>query len=476
VLWRSLSDVAPVSASLPDGGHAELIYPHRREIRTWPSFELLNTAPAEGAGPSASESPESKSAAGAPPQGDLAAELGRALGGSVSAVSAGPSGRVAALWTAEPFPPWYHVVSFSRSGRVMTPETVRISGAPCWSQTGELAAGAFDGIRRGIVLIDPGDGAARWWSRPASASYRLLALGPDGGDALAIRADDDGSARLVRARPGGADEPLQLLRAADQARVQVVTWTHEGVALEGLLALPRAAGPPPAAGPHPLLVFLHGGPVGALACGEHPDLSAWAASGWAVFMPDFRSSGIAGRDEMRRAFRRRGLPGQDPEIGDVLSGVDLLTTRGLADPGALILFGHSYGGYLAGRIIGRDHRFRVAVCCEAVADLRLLDPESQRMQAGWLGGDAGSVPQRWDAASPVARARDVRTPVLLLYAGSGPLAGQGQAWYRALIAAGVPAELVMVPGADHVFSSAADGQLVHQAVTAWFERHQITDP
>ena len=158
------------------------------------------------------------------------------------------------------------------------------------------------------------------------------------------------------------------------------------MALEGLLALPRAAGPVRRLA-HPLLVFLHGGPVGALACGEHPDLSAWAASGWAVFMPDFRSSGIAGRDEMRRAFRRRGLPGQDPEIGDVLSGVDLLTAQGLADPGALVLFGHSYGGYLAGRIIGRDHRFRVAVCCEAVADLRLLDPESQRMQASWAGGD-----------------------------------------------------------------------------------------
>lgn len=233
MLWRSLGDVAPVSATLADGGRAELIYPDHREIRTWPSFELLDTEPAEHTWPSASGLPEGKSAVGAPAQGDLAAELTRTLGGSVSSVSAGPSGRVAALWTAEPFPPWYHVVSYSRSGQVMTPETVRISGAPCWSPTGELGAGAFDGIRRGMVLIDPDDGAARWWSRPSSASYRLLALGPGGGDALAIRADDDGSARLVRARPGGADEPLQLLRAADQARVQVVTWTYEAQRWKG---------------------------------------------------------------------------------------------------------------------------------------------------------------------------------------------------------------------------------------------------
>ena len=82
----------------------------------------------------------------------------------------------------------------------MTPDTVRVAGAPRWSWSGELAAGAFDGVRRGVILIDPDRGAARWSIRPDSSSYRLLALGPGGDDALAIRADGDGSARLVRAR------------------------------------------------------------------------------------------------------------------------------------------------------------------------------------------------------------------------------------------------------------------------------------
>ena len=345
----------------------------------------------------------------------------------------------------------------------MTPETVRISGVPRWSPGGELAVATFDGLRRGIMLIGPEDGAARWWSRPAFASYRLLALGRGAGDALAVRADSDGSARLVRARPGGADEPLYLLRGADQARVQVVTWSHDGVALEGLLALP------PAAGPHPLLVFLHGGPVGALACGEHPDPSLWVTAGWAVFMPEFRSSGIAGPGEMGRAFRNRGFPGTDPETGDVLAGVDLLTSRGVADPGALILAGHSYGGYLAGRVIARDHRFRVAVCCEAVADLRLLDPVEPDVQAGGLGGGEHQVPRRWEAASPAAHARQIRTSVLLAYAETGALASQGRAWQRALSAGGVPNELILVPGADHAFFRPAQRCLRH-AVISWWER------
>ena len=455
MLWRPpLGDVAPVSATLTADGRAELIYSGRREIRAWPSFELLD----------ATEGAESSRSAAA--DGGLADRLGLPAGGSVSAVSAGPLARVAALWTAERFPPWYRVLIWDQPGHVMTPDTVRIAGAPCWSNSGELAVAAFDGIRRGIVLIDQEDGEVQWWSRPASASYRLLALGRGADDALAIRADSDGSARLVRARPGGSDEPLHMLRAADHSPVQVVTWTNDGATLEGLLALP------PAAGPHPLLVFLHGGPVSGLACGEHPDPSPWISEGWAVFMPEFRSSGIAGSGDMRQAFRDRGLPGPDPEIGDVLAGVDLLTSRGVADPGALILLGHSYGGYLAARIIARDHRFRVAVCCEAVADLRLLDPVSQRMQGGWLGGDAHQVPRRWEAASPVTYARHVRTPLLLVYAEAGTLAAQGHAWQRALTAADVPNELILVPGADHVLSSGPAQWCLQQAVTGWWEHHR----
>jgi dipeptidyl aminopeptidase/acylaminoacyl peptidase len=451
VLWRSLRGIAPLSAALTGGARAELSYPDRREARAWPSFELLSTAPAVPAEPLGAE---------------LASQITWALGGSVGAISAGLSGLTAALWSQESYPPWYRVVIWRGSCRAMTPEPVRIWGDPCWSPTGELAVTAFDGIRRGIVLVDPGDGATRWWSRPSSASYRLLALGPRAEDAVAIRSGADGAAWLVRVMPDGADQGLQLLRPADEITVSVVRWAHDAITPEGLLALP------PGPGPHPMLVFLHGGPVAGLACGEHPDLSAWVLSGLAVFMPEFRSSGIGGPLPMYQAFGRRGLPAEDPEAGDVLAGVDLLTACGLADPGALILFGHSYGGYLAGRIICRDHRFRAAACCEAVADLRLLDPVSSLMQAGWLGGDAEHMPRRWEAASPAGNAHRVRTPVLLIYAESGDLVTQGQAWHRALTAAGVENELVTVPGADHVFSSAPAQRRLYQAVAGWLERHR----
>jgi hypothetical protein len=147
VLWRSLRDVAPVSAAFTDAGHAGLSYPQHRELRSWPAFELVDDV---------------KAAQTTPSHGELAAHITDALGGQVEAVAVGGTGVAAALWTKESFPPWYRVVIWSgRQPWPVTPRQVRIWGDPCWSLTGELAVTAFDGIRRGIVRIDPADATTR---------------------------------------------------------------------------------------------------------------------------------------------------------------------------------------------------------------------------------------------------------------------------------------------------------------------------
>jgi hypothetical protein len=218
VLWRSLRAGVPLSAAFADGSHVGLSYPQRRELRAWPSFDLV-----EEMKPGAVRA-----------QPELADQVTDVLGGHVESIATAEAGRAAALWTGESYPPWYQVAVWSGGLQAMTTPQARIWGDPCWSITGELAVTCFDGIRRGIVAIDPADGKTRWWSRPAAASYRLLALAPGGEDAVAVRCDHDGSAWLVRAVPGGTDHRLQLLRPADQSEVRVVGWDHDGIALEGL--------------------------------------------------------------------------------------------------------------------------------------------------------------------------------------------------------------------------------------------------
>jgi dipeptidyl aminopeptidase/acylaminoacyl peptidase len=152
-------------------------------------------------------------------------------------------------------------------------------------------------------------------------------------------------------------------------------------------------------------VDLHAGPQGGLVAGD-PDhlahLGTWCQHGQAAFAPDFRGSGILGRDAMLAALRGERLPDDDREARDVLSGVESLLAAGLADPGRLYLFGHSYGAYLLNRILTLDHRFAAAVCWEGVADLRLLDAlqGGSAAQRAWRGGSPVEVPERWGGGLP----------------------------------------------------------------------------
>ena len=96
------------------------------------------------------------------------------------------------------------------------------------------------------------------------------------------------------------------------------------------------------------------------------------------------------------------------------------------------------------------------------------------MQAAWLGGDARRSPGRWAAASPAEHAQDIRTPMLLVYAADGGLTVQGEAWHTALVAARVKHKLVILDGADHIFSSSHAQRRLRQEVTSWFEHESAS--
>jgi dipeptidyl aminopeptidase/acylaminoacyl peptidase len=217
-----------------------------------------------------------------------------------------------------------------------------------------------------------------------------------GGEVVALRQPLDGQPAIVAVR-GRHQRVLQPLGepVATHGRWRVHTWQGPDGALEGILGTPLTG-----SAPWPLVVDLHAGPQGGLVVGN-PDhlahLDAWCQHGFAAFAPDFRGSGILGREAMLAALHGDGLPDDDREATDVLSGVESLLAAGLADPQRLYLFGHSYGAYLVNRILTVDHRFAAAVCWEGVADLPLLD----RLQGGsaaqraWRGGSPLEVPQRW---------------------------------------------------------------------------------
>jgi acetyl esterase/lipase len=92
----------------------------------------------------------------------------------------------------------------------------------------------------------------------------------------------------------------------------------------------------------PLVVLLHGGFWRAAYDRAHtgPLAAALAAEGFVVCTPEYRRVGLPGG----------GWPGTFDDVAaavDVLPGLALEATGGRADPGRLVLAGHSAGGHLA---------------------------------------------------------------------------------------------------------------------------------
>lgn len=409
-----------------------------------------------------------------------ARDLAPDLPGSTCQAAVAPDGRVVLLHGAFPqhelvAPMGFTLVTASGDGgwRALLPDTVRVWGSPTWRADGTaVLVTAFDGIRLGVITAEPDSGRWAWAAADQTASYRCPAQATPASPLVAIRQPLGATPEIVTVTSDG-QRTLQPLGDAEPppATWHVHAWHGPDGPLEGILATPTSG-----QAPWPLVVDVHGGPVGALMAGDPSvsrQLAAWTACGFAALAPDYRGSGILGVEPMLAAFRGDGLPDDDREARDVLSAVESLVEAGIADPERLVVFGHGYGAYLVNRIVTRDHRFRAAVCWEGVADLRMLDllMGGTARQRAWRGGTPWQTPQRWAAASPITAVDTVRTPMLLAYGADGMGPTQGMAWATALADHGVDCELVLYEHEGHVPTAAENtADLLRRAVT-WFTDH-----
>lgn len=259
---------------------------------------------------------------------------------------------------------------------------------------------------------------------------------------------DEPQSLYVSSKLGGAGVRIHapLTAASDWRAVKasVVQWRSEGRTIEGLLYLPPQA----ASGKVPLVVAVHGGPLGAWTQSYSPFTQFLVGHGWAVLMPNPRGS--SGRGATFAASNKNDLGGGD--YRDIMAGVDEMIARQPVDATKLAVYGYSYGGEMAGFIEGKTDRFKAIVSCAPVID-----------QFSEYGTENGSWYDRWyfgkpwerfeDAwrQSPLAGAKNARTPFMLLQ-GEGdttdPL-GQSLEMYRALRQAGVSVQLVTYPRDNH---------------------------
>jgi acetyl esterase/lipase len=232
---------------------------------------------------------------------------------------------------------------------------------------------------------------------------------------------------------------------------------------------------PPDPGPHPLVVWAHGGPEWHVSDRWHPEAAAYVDAGYAVFAPNYRGStgfGAAFRDAIRGNL---GLPESD----DLVAAVDHLVATGVADPARIALEGWSWGGYLATLGAGlHPDRWRAVVAGIPVGDSVAChyecDPVNRAWDVAMMGGDPLEVPETYHERNPMTYVDRVRAPMLIVAGERDPRCPLGQimTYAHALRRRGHPVDVHLYPAGHHAPSVDERVRQV-RLILEFLERHLV---
>jgi dipeptidyl aminopeptidase/acylaminoacyl peptidase len=282
----------------------------------------------------------------------------------------------------------------------------------------------------------------------------------------------------VRLDPSAADQTPTVLPSPagpdpGSGRVERVTATAaDGTSIGSWLVLPTATTDRPA----PLVVFIHGGPLGSW--------NTWhwrwnpfvlADRGYAVLLPDPALSTGYGPAFVERGW---GSWGEAPYT-DVMAAVEGAAAHPAVDAERVAAMGGSFGGYLANWIAGSTDRFR---CIVTHASLWSLENFHGTTDLGLLWerefGDPYVDPSRFAANSPHRLIGDVRTPMLVIHGEQDfrvPISEALILWTD-LSRHGVDARFLYFPDEHHWVLKPQNVRLWYATVLAFLAEHLEGEP
>ena len=251
--------------------------------------------------------------------------------------------------------------------------------------------------------------------------------------------------------------PIRVSTANPQAAefdfgtAELVNWTSlDGLPLQGVLIKPAHYKPGVR---YPVIVYFYELQSQRLnewnetVVNHRPSFPLYAGAGYAIFLPDI--------------VFEPGRPG--PSIlRCLLPGVQKLVEMGVADPKALGLHGHSWGGYGTAYLVTQTKMFAAAVAGAPVANMTSAyggirwetgiarQHQYERGQSR-IGGSVWEYPERYIENSPLFFADRVTTPLLIEHGdedGAVPWY-QSIEFYLALRRLGKPAIFLQYRGEPH---------------------------
>lgn len=198
-----------------------------------------------------------------------------------------------------------------------------------------------------------------------------------------------------------------------------------------------------------------------------------ATAGYAVLFPDIQY--------------KEQAPGISA-LNCVTAAVEKVIDMGVANPKAIGLIGHSFGGYETAFIITQTDLFATAIAGGAITDFW-----TYYWNMGWnrgmpdlwrfenhqfrMGRSILEIPQEYLNNSPIHHIEDVQTPVLLWTGKEDKQVNwqQSVSFYLALRKLGKEATLILYPEEKHNLMNPENQKHLTQTIQQWFDKHLNND-
>lgn len=354
-----------------------------------------------------------------------------------------------------------------------------------WLPDGSALVMAADNQGRSPLFLVPLDGG-----NPVrltdNGAYSDLGVTADA--VFALRSTYEHPAEPVRVSLAGVRDPGFVAGTAEvtllpppaprPALPGTLTEVHatgdDGAPVRAWLALPAGAA---ASSPAPLLLWIHGGPLGswnAWSWRWNPWLAV--ARGYAVLLPDPALSTGYGRAFIQRGWGAWG----DAPFTDLMAATDAAEARDDVDASRTGAMGGSFGGYMANWVAGHTDRFRAIVTHASLWALDQFGPTTD-VSSYW---QREMTPEMGKKHSPHRFVGQIRTPMLVIHGDRDyrvPIGEGLRLWYELLSKSGLPAgpggesphRFLYFPNENHWILSPQHAKVWYEVVFAFLAEHVL---
>ena len=232
---------------------------------------------------------------------------------------------------------------------------------------------------------------------------------------------------------------------------------------------------PKAEGRHPVLLWIHGGPIGMTGDTWHwrwnPLLAV--AQGYTVVQPNPRGSLGFGQAYVQGIW---GNVWGDQCYHDLMAVTDAVEQRADVERGRIMAMGGSFGGYMTNWIGTQTQRFRCLITHACVTTMAQFTGTTDH-PAWWyleMGGENPYAdPAKFDRYAPIRYVSQWKTPALIIHGEQDyrcPI-NEGLNLFEALQYHGVPSELLIFPDENHWIMKPRNVVAWYEAVLDFVGRH-----